>query len=258
MPHVIRQLPSGNTALYAWFQAMHTRVDLLLKSSSGDGDMLLGIAGKVQVLINDIERAGNCFDPESELSRFNALEPGRRMPAGGYLHEMLSLCLQYNVLTQGIFDVSVGSPCHTRDTISELHVEPGVEIWRGSRGLYINLSGFIKGYALDRIRMLLKDMGIRDAVVNMGNSSVMAMGDVPMDLADGCITTSGNPPGRLLQIVNPLTGTVVPTAGRVEVSTSGGAEGEVLSTVLFIAGDDPYYESLLRSRFDIRYIKRLS
>ena len=103
---------------------------------------------------------------------------------------------------------------------------------------------------------LLHDEGIRDAVVNMGNSSVMALGQTPLNLDDGCLTTSGNPGGRPLQIVNPLTGAVVETTGRVEVATGGGAEGEVLSTVLFIAGEDPAYESLLRSRFDIRRITR--
>ena len=98
--------------------------------------------------------------------------------------------------------------------------------------------------------------GISDAVVNMGNSSIMAIGDVPVKLNDGCLTTSGNPPGRPCQIVNPITGGLVMSPGRVEVASRSGAEGEVLSTVLFAAGADPEYEELLRSRFTIYRITR--
>ena len=256
MPHVVKELVSGETAVYVWFQAMHTRVDLLLKSAGHDAQALLAAAGKIQSLVAEIEAAGNCFDPASELSRFNSLEPGEHMRPSRFLYEMLSLCRHYNVLTQGFFDVTVSSQGHTPGMAGDVLVEPGGEIWRGNRALYINLSGFIKGYALDCIRRLLHAEGIRDAVVNMGNSSVMALGQTPLNLDDGCLTTSGNPEGRQLQIVNPLTGAVVGTTGRVEVATGGGAEGEVLSTVLFIAGEDPVYESLLRSRFDIRRITR--
>lgn len=47
----------------------------------------------------------------------------------------------------------------------------------------INLSGFLKGYALEKIRELLQQYEIENALVNMGNSSVLALGHHP--LADG-------------------------------------------------------------------------
>ncbi len=256
MPHIIRQLPSDGTAVYVWFEAMHTRVDILLKSAVQDADALLAVSGEMRGLIERIETAGNCFDPDSELSRFNGLMPGERMLAGDCLYEMLSLCRRYHALTQGFFDVSAGSPGHTPHMLDTMHIEPDGEIWRESDALRLNLSGFIKGFALDRIRVLLGKKGISDAVVNMGNSSIMAIGDVPVKLNDGCLTTSGNPPGRPCQIVNPITGGLVMSPGRVEVASRSGAEGEVLSTVLFAAGADPEYEELLRSRFTIYRITR--
>ena len=47
-------------------------------------------------------------------------------------------------------------------------------------GTTINLSGFLKGYALDKIREILKVHIIANALINMGNSSVLALGNHPV------------------------------------------------------------------------------
>ena len=59
--HTGRTLPDGSTAVYVWFEAMHTRVDMLLKSHDASSDCLIEAAEDARVLIAEIERAGNRF-----------------------------------------------------------------------------------------------------------------------------------------------------------------------------------------------------
>ena len=69
MQHISRVLSDGSTVVYAWFQAMHTRVDLLLKSGHLMDKDLLDVADGIHAVITALEKAGNRFDPESELWR---------------------------------------------------------------------------------------------------------------------------------------------------------------------------------------------
>ena len=203
---------------YVWFPAMHSRVDLLLTDPRPEAE-LFAIAGEVEALIADLERLGNCHDPASPLSRFNQ---DATHPVPDELREMLRLCQAYRDATLGLFD-------------------PWFQEGR------CNLSAFLKGYALDRILPLLEKHQVREAIVNMGNSSVMYLH--PQPEVSYILTTSGNDSPTRRHIVNPQTGE--PIAGHRTISVvtplvspdadgtphAGGALGEVLSTALFIASE---------------------
>ena len=138
----------------------------------------------------------------------------------------------------------------------------------------INLSGFLKGYALEKTRKLLQYYEVKDALINMGNSSVLAFGHHP--LADGwkvgfgqgavlngrkpqelllqneCLTTSGNDSHERKHIINPRNGKPVEGKREVAVVTDNGAIGEVLSTGLFVA--DARQREILEAEFRPRLI----
>ena len=138
----------------------------------------------------------------------------------------------------------------------------------------INLSGFLKGYALEKTRKLLQYYEVKDALINMGNSSVLALGHHP--LADGwkvnfgqsavtqakewpeiflkneCLTTSGNDSHERKHIIDPQTGKLIEGKREVAVVTANGAVGEVLSTSLFVA--DARQRELLKVEFCPRLI----
>lgn len=211
---------AGNL-LYAWFSAMHTRVDILLASDKSEQE-ILDCVNEVAERIVQLERMGNCFTPDSELSRLNegAILRGEVSPL---LDDILKKCDDYNEKTDGLFDVTVDGR--------------------------INLSGFIKGYALDEAHHIIASHGIEDALVNMGNSSVLAMGNCQgsdgwiiqnpetgesVVLHDEVMTTSGNDTDGRRHIINPLTGNYVEGRRVATVVTSSGAEGEVLAKVRFI------------------------
>lgn len=234
MPHLSRILPDGEVAVYVWFEAMHTRVDILLKSGSHPESGLLDIAEGMRRIITDLEKAGNRFDPSSELSRLNRLSPGEETEISEVLYDMLSLCLDYNVRTKGLFDISVSSPGYEPGMLGTIRLAEGRRFSRNRADVVLDLSGFIKGYALDCLRGYLEDRGITDALVNLGNSSIMAMGAVPGPVKDGCLTTSGNSDISRCHIRNPLTGEYIRGVRTAQVFTRGGAEGEVEATVKFI------------------------
>ncbi|MCC8174318.1 MAG: FAD:protein FMN transferase, partial [Odoribacter sp.] len=125
------------------------------------------------------------------------------------------------------------------------------------KNIVLDFSGYAKGYGLDRIKEILKENGIKDALINMGNSSVMAMGNQPggkgwkigyhenhtnnnqyVILQDECLSTSGNDTEERKHIYNPIGKKYKEGKNRISVMTSTGTEGEVFSTALFAASDE--------------------
>lgn len=233
MQHQSRQLPDGSTALYAWFEAMHTRIDLLLRKKDTAPSSLLETAEAVRALLLRLEQAGNRFESDSEISRL--CKASMPMKLSEDLFDMLRLALHYYGVTGGLFDIAVNTPEHTPETIKDMELSDAERTCTLHRtGMVLDLSGFIKGYALDRVKPLLAEHGITDALVSLGNSSIMAMGDVPGPVKDGCLTISGNDTADRRHIINPLTGEYVCGQGSAQVCTVSGAEGEVMAKVKFI------------------------
>ena len=101
--------------------------------------------------------------------------------------------------------------------------------------IILDLSGILKGYALERLRPLLPEYGITDALINLGNSSILSLGQNPSDIPSGqCLTTSGNATADRRHIRNPLTGEYVTGQRTVSVTTPDAIDGEILATTRFI------------------------
>lgn len=259
-----------NRLLYAWFSSMHTRVDLIL-CYPGTEDELLLVAGDIYDTLHRLESIANYYDPSSELARVNRTASVAPVAVSPVLYEMISLCLEYHEKTSGCFDVTVHSCPYTSDTIHlvELSAEERTVFFR-QPGVTINLSGFLKGYALDKIREYVSAAVIGDALINIGNSSVLALGNHPHGkgwkvdfvnnafigtdnavlLQNECLTTSGNDsPGRR-HIISPQTGNMVEGVGQVAVVTESGTLGEILSTAFFAAAEEQ--RALLSQSFPVR------
>lgn len=112
-------------------------------------------------------------------------------------------------------------------------------------GITINLSGFLKGYALETIRDILHSCSIENALINMGNSSVLALGNHPAGtgwkvnfgnqsetektgesqsilLYNECLTTSGNESEGRRHIISPQNGNFVEGLRQIAVVTRTG------------------------------------
>ena len=267
MQHICRR--AGNRqSYYAWFQAMHTRIDLLFVADRSEDD-LNRVAAEAERVISEVEAVGNCFSADSELSRLNRCAPGETMLASDMLFDLLTTCKEYNRRTQGLFDVTVESERHDATTIEDISLGEGHTVALSRAGVYINMSGILKGYALDGLRSLLQSECIGDALMSLGNSSIMALGaksgcegwpisDVVNNrrneviLCNECYTTSGNVSGVNHYIVNPLTNNEIEKSRKVSVVTHSGIEGEVLSTAYLIA--DSSQRTLLDETFRPRCV----
>lgn len=251
--HLYKPSHDNSGLLYAWFLSMHTRVDIILCSRKPEKELLFVINRIFETLCR-LEKMANFYDPTSELSLVNRTASISPVVLSEELYSMISLCLEYNSQTLGCFDVTVHSENYNQDTIHAVHlsVEDRSVCFRQS-GVTINLSGFLKGYALDSIKDILKEYRIEDALVNMGNSSILALGNHPVGsgwkinnvlLHNECLTTSGNDSPERQHIVSPRNGTMVEGEKRITVVTTSGAIGEILSTSLF-AADSEQREFLL-------------
>jgi thiamine biosynthesis lipoprotein len=247
MPSNVRSVYNKGL-LYSWFVAMHTRIDLLLYGKPEEE--LRRMIAIVSEALHQLEAVANFFNPSSELAQLNAIAHLKPVSVSPELFGMLSLCRTYHDQTGGCFDIAIRSDNYQSDTFRSVVLdEANRTVYFDRQGLRIDLSGFVKGYALDKIKEILQHHGISNALVNIGNSSIMALGNHPNGegwkitvastgkeylLNNECLTTSGNETSERKHIICPQTGKYMEGQGMVSVVTAGGAEGEALATAAFI------------------------
>ena len=269
--------PSYGGMLYAWFPSMHTRTDIILCGKQTKKELLL-VVDAIYERLSYIEKLGNCYDADSELARLNRVAALRPQPVSCELYDILAFCMDCHTRTDGFFDITVHSENYTPSTISGIQLSSEAHtLFFQHSGININLSGFLKGYALESIRELLQLYGIEDALVNMGNSSILALGHHPLAtgwrigfeqgfvsnkgekqevlLKNECLTVSGNDSLERKHIIAPYSGKLIEGKWMVAVVTESGAVGEILSTAWFAA--DTYQQKLLEMEFHPRLILKL-
>lgn len=253
--------------LYAWFQAMYTRVDLMLYAEIERMD-LITIAQDVESEIFRIESFANRFNESSLLSHVNRNAFHENVQITPELFNILKACQLYNEQTNGYFDIAI-------QTIDFQNIEARKFVLESEScsvrflhpNLQLDLSGFIKGYALGVVIDFLKEKSVVHALINIGNSSIGAMGNHPAGegwkiavpasdcecvLIDECLTTSGNSNTTQWPIINPLTGAKAENKQPVSVITTNPATGEVASKVAYMA--EKYELSSIMQKLDARLI----
>jgi thiamine biosynthesis lipoprotein len=230
---------------------------------------LLHITELIYDKIDATQKTGNYFDQQSELSLVNRTAFEHPVKVSSELFSIINKCLYYNKLTSGYFDVTVHSDSHNNKTISQLSLDKNKStISFHQKGLKINLSGFLKGYVLDSIQTILSEYDITNALINIGNSSIMAKGNHPYGkgwkvginkdcdkyseknivLINQCLTTSGNEKPERKHIINPFTNNYIEGMKQISVITDNATDGEALSTALFSAL--PVHKEIILNRFD--------
>ena len=248
MPHLFRLSPPRNR-YYAWFSALHTRVDLLLLAPLTE-DEFQTVEEAIHAELAAVEQMGNRFNPNSELSRAVQAATARPVSISKDLYSLLARCLQANRETGGLFDITVNSPDFHPGLIRAVELTPSstggsLRLHRisplpsltGSEepSIILDLSGILKGYALERLRQLLASFAITDALISLGNSSILSLGHNPSDIPpSNCLTTSGNATPQRRHIRNPLTGKLIEGQKTISVTTPNGIDGEILSITRFL------------------------
>jgi len=231
-----------------------------------------------------IEKLLNNYDPKSEISRLNR-KAGKAIPVSAETFEVVALSKSYGRQTGGAFDITVGPLVKLWDFGGSKHL-PGeqelekilplvnwkdIELNREKRtirlarkGMSLDLGGVAKGYAADKAIQILKQEGIRSALVTTG-STTRVIGEKPdeepwrigiqhprkekeiigtLSLKNQSVSTSGDYQQYFIKngrryhhILSPQTGQPARGVMSVTVVTNKScAEADILSTAIFVMG----------------------
>ncbi len=187
------------------------------------------------------------YRADSEWSRINRLAGSEPVHVSSELFELLAACVEYSRESEGTFDITVGplmkawgffkdtghfpNAAAVRDAMNDvgwrnLLLNPEKQtVQFAKKGVEIDPGGIGKGYAVDRMAKILKDHGIRSALISAASSSIYAIGAPPGQQA---WTISIPDPENLAKPIEKL------EIRDESISTSGDYEK------FFIAGDRVY------------------
>lgn len=147
---------------------------------------------RVHGLLEEIEQSMSTYVIRSDVSRFNASQSTEWFPVTSKVCEAVADSLSISALTNGAFDITVGplvdlwgfgaegSRTEPPDdaTIAAAKARVGYEqvvtdcrrpaLRKRRADVRIDLSGYAKGYAVDRIAELLDAEGMRDYMIEIG------------------------------------------------------------------------------------------
>lgn len=260
-------IPDGKKLFYVWFDAMHTRVDVAIVAPAAKDD-LVGFSTLLQNEIRKYEQIGNRFDPKSELSQVNENAFDSEVKLSPELYAILAACKEFKLLTNGYFDISVYSKSGLKSDDKVFLLNEEQQTIRFTHdAVLLDLSGFLKGYVLNRLIEMADNAGFEDFIINLGNSSVYAKGNHPVGtgwkvqlqgaetevvLQNECLTTSGNSDTTRWPLMNPKNGIIVKNKMPASVVTRDAALGEVLAKVGYLATETDK-ESVFQ-KFDAKII----
>ncbi len=259
---------------------MGTRVAVELWHEPGERQQAARCAGRVFDEMRRIDALMSPFRPDSEVSAINrdaAIEPVAVSPE---LYALIQRSLEFSRLSHGAFDISFASIGYRYDyrrgirpddreiraaldniDYRQIELKDGHIRFRRP-GMRIDLGGIAKGHAVDRSIELLRQCGIRNALVSAGGDSRL-LGDrhgrpwiigirhprregavaLRLPLDNSAISTSGDyerfflsDGERVHHIINPRTGKSAHNSWSSTVIGPDATTTDALSTTLFILG----------------------
>jgi FAD:protein FMN transferase len=156
------------------------------------------IGEDVETTLAAVNASMSTWDPNSEVSRFNALESSEPLPISEGLAEVIRTANAIHVLSGGAFDITLGplidlwgfgtkSPADPLPTDGEIEaalesvgqgrlmdLRPGPELVKLNPDVRINLSAIAKGYGIDEVAKALRASGIDRYLVEIGGDLVTA------------------------------------------------------------------------------------
>lgn len=154
--------------------------------------------------IDRLERLFSRFDESSEIRRIGRLAPGEALPVSIEVTDCLDIAERVRLATGGAFDANVrsliewvmetgGDPPSVRlqdRPFRLLRTEGGFAVERAAApnkgpgspvqpDIRLDLGGIGKGYSLDRIREVLADWSVSDALLQAGTSTALGIGSAP-------------------------------------------------------------------------------
>lgn len=277
------------------FYAMHTRFSMVLPGIDPEHAEALAVFAHSE--LQQLEHLMSRFDAESPISAINRHVAESAVSLSPELWEVMTLCRDYGVRTNGAFDITqwplnrLWRNCLERGeepdatALAETRQQCGMQrvefddtahtLRFQNEGMSIDLGGFGKGFALERIVNGLRNQGVDQAFLSFGESSISVLGAHPhgsawglgianlfdpsqtvhtFSLQDASLSSSGTAPFNSVggprifgNIVDPHTGRPIEGYRTMSVASPSATEAEVLSTALLVTPDQE--RGALLSRF---------
>jgi len=265
---------------------MDTYVKVVIYADEGIAEEAINTAF---TRMEEIDRIATTWDSEGEAFKLN--QNGYSDAPSDELLELINLSLYYSELTDGSFDITVQPLLdlweYNPDTDKQFWeldestqkaeinealklVGPDQIITEDNtirfkeEGAKITLGGIAKGYAVDEALEVLKDMGIKYALVDAGgdigtlgskpdgelwNVALVNPDDTSQSLAnfifsDKSVATSGNyeryfdPEAKVHHIINPETGYSATGSISVTIIAENCTQADALATAVFVMGPE--------------------
>ncbi|MCX7825300.1 MAG: FAD:protein FMN transferase [Verrucomicrobiae bacterium] len=129
--------------------------------------------------LDRIEERLTRFADNSDIARINRLRAGESVLVHPDTYDCLRVALRMQRATGGVFDVAYASARQPKPgpRIALEPRRPAVRVL--ADGTRLDLGAIGKGFALDRMAALLKEWGVRSALLCASASSLLAMGPPP-------------------------------------------------------------------------------
>ena len=253
---------------------MATRFEVVLE---GDSEPELRAAGEEALEeIARQERRLSPFLPDSDIARVNARSALGPVSVDPRVFDLLKRAVELSELTDGAFDMTIGplmAAWGFRNTNVSVEVARQNTGWRAvildteeqtvrfdHQGMALDLGALGKGWALDSAADILREVGVRRALLHGGTSSVTAIGewnvavanpegaDHPVSrvtLRDNSLGVSA-PHGRTVMdadgeqkghVMDPRTGRPSTNAALAFAVCGSAADADALSTALLVLGE---------------------
>jgi thiamine biosynthesis lipoprotein len=150
------------------------------------------LQARILETIDRVDQLASTWRDDSELSRFNSSEETEWVTTSIEFCEAIQQVLEISELTGGAFDVTVGPLVNlwgfgpggevrqppAEDDVLATKAETGYQnlqancdipaVKKQSRGIYVDLSGWAKGYAVDKVATMLDRNELKDYLVEIG------------------------------------------------------------------------------------------
>ena len=152
--HTFRQMQNGTGLFYGWFEAMHSRFDLLTVGPTENEAAAL--CHDIAAEIRRIENRLNRFDEASDVWQINQNTFYDKCPADPELLGIFADALRYREMTGGAFDIAIQTPEYLPGE-SCFAVDPACEaVVKLRPDAIFDFGGYGKGYALQQALGILR------------------------------------------------------------------------------------------------------
>jgi FAD:protein FMN transferase len=266
------------------FYSMGTRFNAVFPNC--DEDICARIFNLMKSECERIEFMLSYFNPASDVAKINESAGKSFVALNNELFDIISTCIKYSDLTSGAFDIALrpvienlknDSSAESEETVIfgmnqiELDEEKKTIRFKNEK-VKIDFGGFGKGYALEKIKILLDNSPVENAFISFGESSILVKGKRPdgndwevgvkdfynsesslhtFILSNSSISSSSNyyvdDNGQLcnkINVMNPFTKKPVEDLAVASVKSDSPLQAEILSTAFLVLDDEKINEVL--------------